>query len=92
MRVNYEWGAVLMTARCPGIAGSALSPCKATAKLFYFPSRMQSVPTTAAPASDHAARERIRHRRRANQFTVIACLFAAGAAVALGLWLPTLAE
>jgi hypothetical protein len=53
---------------------------------------MQSVPPTSASASDHAARERIRHRRRANQFTVIACLFAAGAAVALGLWLPTLAK
>ncbi len=53
---------------------------------------MQSVPPTSASASDHAARERIRHRRRANQFTVIACLFAAGAAVALGLWLPSLAE
>ena len=50
-----------------------------------------AVPTNAVPVSDHAARERIRHRRRANQFTVIACLFAAGAAVALGLWLPTLA-
>ena len=48
-------------------------------------------PTVESPA-DHEARERIRHRRRANQFTVIACLFAAGAAVALGLWLPTLAE
>jgi hypothetical protein len=53
---------------------------------------MKSVPTNAAPLSDHAVRERIRHRRRANQFTVIACLFAASAAVALGLWLPTLAE
>ena len=53
---------------------------------------MKSVPTNAAPLSDHAVRERIRHRRRANQFTVIACLFAAGAAVLLGLWLPTLAE
>ncbi|MCX6941504.1 MAG: hypothetical protein NTX09_12350 [Verrucomicrobia bacterium] len=53
---------------------------------------MKSVPTNAAPVSDHAARERIRHRRRANQFTVIACLFAAGAAVLLGLWLPTLAR
>ena len=51
-----------------------------------------AVPTNAVPVSDHAARERIRHRRRANQFTVIACLFAAGAAVLLGLWLPTLAE
>jgi len=90
MRVNYEQGVVLMTARCPGIAGSALSPCKTTANLFFC--RMQSVPTNAAPASDRAARERIRHRRRANQFTVIACLFAASAAVALGLWLPTLAE
>ena len=90
MRVNYEQGVVLMTTRCPGVAGSALSPCKPPANLFFC--RMQSVPTTAAPASDHAARERIRHRRRANQFTVIACLFAAGAAVALGLWLPTLAE
>ena len=90
MRVNDEQGVVLMTTRCPGIAGSALSPCKPPANLFFC--RMQSVPTTAAPASDHAARERIRHRRRANQFTVIACLFAAGAAVALGLWLPTLAE
>ena len=48
-------------------------------------------PSVDSPA-DHAARERIRHRRRANQFTVIACLFAAGAAVLLGLWLPTLAE
>ena len=48
-------------------------------------------PTVDSPA-DHAARERSRHRRRANQFTVIACLFAAGAAVLLGLWLPTLAE
>ena len=90
MRVNDEQGVVLITTRCPGVAGSALSPCKPPANLFFC--RMQSVPTTAAPASDHAARERIRHRRRANQFTVIACLFAAGAAVALGLWLPTLAE
>jgi hypothetical protein len=90
MRVNYEQGVVLMTTRCPGIAGSALSPCKTTANLFFC--SMQSVPTNAAPTSDHAARERIRHRRRANQFTVIACLFAASAAVALGLWLPTLAE
>ena len=90
MRVNDEQGVVLMTTRCPGVAGSALSPCKPPANLFFC--RMQSVPTTAAPASDHAARERIRHRRRANQFTVIACLFAAGAAVALGLWLPSLAE
>ena len=90
MRVNDEQGVVLMTTRCPGVAGSALSPCKPPANLFFC--RMQSVPTTAAPASDHAARERIRHRRRATQFTVIACLFAAGAAVALGLWLPTLAE
>ena len=90
MRVNDEQGVVLMTTRCPGVAGSALSPCKPPANLFFC--RMQSVPTTAAPASDHAARERIRHRRRANQFTVIACLFAASAAVALGLWLPTLAE
>ena len=90
MRVNDEQGVVLMTTRCPGVAGSALSTCKPPANLFFC--RMQSVPTTAAPASDHAARERIRHRRRANQFTVIACLFAAGAAVALGLWLPTLAE
>ncbi|MFM9955577.1 MAG: hypothetical protein ACKVVO_16095 [Opitutaceae bacterium] len=53
---------------------------------------MQSVPPTAASASDHAARERIRHRRRANQFTIVACLLAAGVAVALGLWLPTLAK
>ena len=51
-----------------------------------------AVPTNAVPVSDHAARDRIRHRRRANQFTVIACLFAASAALALGLWLPTLAE
>ena len=90
MRVKYEQGVVLMTTRCPGIVGSALSPCKPTANLFFC--RMQSVPTTAAPASDHAARERIRHRRRANQFTVIACLFAAALAVTLGLWLPTLAK
>ena len=48
-------------------------------------------PTVESPA-DRAARDRVRNRRRANQFTVIACLFAAGAAVALGLWLPTLAE
>lgn len=53
---------------------------------------MQSVPTTAASASEHAARARIRHRRRANRFTIVACLIAAGAAVALGLWLPTLAK
>ena len=90
MRVNDEQGVVLMTTRCPGVAGSALSPCKPPANLFFC--RMQSVPTTAAPASDHPARERIRHSRPANQFTVIACLFAASAAVALGLWLPTLAE
>ena len=90
MRVNYEQRVVLMTTRCPGVAGSALSPCKPPSNLFFC--RMQSVPTTAAPASDHAARERIRHRRPANQFTVIACLIAAGAAVLLGLWLPTLAE
>ena len=90
MRVNDEQGVVLMTTRCPGVAGSALSPCKPPANLFFC--RLKSVPTNAAPVSDHAARERIRHRRRANQFTVIACLFAAGAAVLLGLWLPTLAE
>lgn len=53
---------------------------------------MKSVPPTAASASDRAARDRIRHRRRANQFTVIACLLAAGVAVALGLWLPSLAQ
>ena len=53
---------------------------------------MKSVPPTAASASDRAARERIRHRRRANQFTIVACLFAAALAVALGLWLPTLAK
>ena len=48
----------------------------------------------AAPvhsASDRAARERVRHRRRANRFTVVACLLAAAAALALAVWLPTLA-
>ena len=53
---------------------------------------MKSAPPPAAPTSDRAARDRIRHRRRANQFTVVACLLAAGVAVALGLWLPSLAQ
>jgi len=48
-------------------------------------------PIVESPA-DRAARDRIRHRRRANQFTIVACLFAAALAVALGLWLPTLAK
>jgi hypothetical protein len=39
---------------------------------------------------DRAARERIGHRRRANRFTLVACLLAAAAALALAVWLPTL--
>lgn len=53
---------------------------------------MKSVPPNVESPADRAARERIRHRRRANRFTVIACLVAAAIAVALGMWLPTLAE
>ena len=41
-------------------------------------------------AADQAARARLRHRRAANRFTVVACLFAAAAAIALAIWLPTL--
>ena len=68
-----------------------LCPCT-DSKTLFLPLFMKPVTPTVDSPADHAARERIRHRRRANQFTVIACLFAAGAAVLLGLWLPTLAE
>jgi predicted nucleic acid-binding Zn ribbon protein len=53
---------------------------------------MKPVTPIAVSASDRAALERIRHRRRANQFTIVACLIAAAIAVALGMWLPTLAK
>lgn len=42
-------------------------------------------------ASDQAARARLRYRRKANVVTVIACLLAAAAAIALAVWLPSLA-
>jgi hypothetical protein len=53
---------------------------------------MKSVPPTVAATSDRAALDRIRHRRRANQFTVIACILAAGVAIALAVWIPTLVK
>ena len=51
---------------------------------------MKSVTPNAESAAERTARDRIRQRRRANQFTVVACLIAAGGAVALAVWLPTL--
>lgn len=55
------------------------------------PRRPQSAPPVTESASDQAARARLRYRRKANVVTVIACLLAAAAAIALAVWLPSLA-
>jgi hypothetical protein len=44
------------------------------------------------PTPDEITRARLRFRRQANRVTFVACIVAAIVAVALGLWLPTLAE
>lgn len=55
------------------------------------PRRSHPPALVAESPSDQAARARLRYRRKANVVTLVACLLAAAAAIALALWLPSLA-